>query len=174
MTSTEPALCTSAPTTGSSAPVIASTMAAKLSAMEKVMFRRMVAHHALCQAQKVRYLADVVVDQSVSAASTAMSLPTPPMATPTWARLSAGASLTPSADHADLPAGLLARVDIGELVLRETAGAVFADAEAGGDGCGGVFVIAVSSTGSAPASRTRRTVSRASGRSVSERAMKPA
>ena len=46
------------------------------------------------------------------------------------------------ADHADLPAGLLARVDIGELVLRQTAGAVFADAEAGGDGCGGIFVIA--------------------------------
>ena len=57
-----------------------------------------------------------------------MSLPTPPMATPTWARLSAGASLTPSPImHTCLPA-LLACVDIGEFILRETAGAVFADA----------------------------------------------
>ncbi len=42
MTKTEPALCTSAPTTGFSAPKIASTMARKFSAIEKVIFSLMV------------------------------------------------------------------------------------------------------------------------------------
>ena len=111
MTSTEPALCTSAPTTGLRTPVIASTMAAKVERHGEGHVQADGAHHALCQAQKVRYLADVVVDQAMSAASTAMSLPTPPMATPTWARLSAGASLTPSPImHTCLPACWLASI----------------------------------------------------------------
>ena len=96
MTSTEPALCTSAPTTGSSAPVIASTMAAKLSAMEKVMFRRMVRIMRFARRRRCGISRMSSLTKAMSAASTAMSLPTPPMATPTWARLSAGASLTPS------------------------------------------------------------------------------
>ena len=36
MTSTDPALCTSAPTTGFRVPLMAKTMAAKFSAIEKV------------------------------------------------------------------------------------------------------------------------------------------
>ena len=63
MTSTEPALCTSAPTTGLSAPVMARTMAMKLSAMEKVRLQLDGQHHPPGQAQQVRQLPDVVVDQ---------------------------------------------------------------------------------------------------------------
>ena len=43
MTSTEPALCTRAPTTGFSVPLIARTMAMKFNTMEKVMLHLMVA-----------------------------------------------------------------------------------------------------------------------------------
>ena len=42
ITSTDPALCTSAPTTGFSVPLMASTMAKKFSAMEKLMLHLMV------------------------------------------------------------------------------------------------------------------------------------
>ena len=42
MTRTEPALCTSAPTTGFKIPVIASTMARKFKAIEKVRLHLMV------------------------------------------------------------------------------------------------------------------------------------
>ena len=38
MTRTEPALCTSAPTTGPNTPVVARTMAKKFNPMEKVRF----------------------------------------------------------------------------------------------------------------------------------------
>ena len=47
MTSTEPALCTSAPTTGSSAPVIASTMAVKVERHGEGHVQADGAHHAL-------------------------------------------------------------------------------------------------------------------------------
>ena len=42
ITSTDPALCTSAPTTGFSVPLMASTIAKKFSAMEKLMLHLMV------------------------------------------------------------------------------------------------------------------------------------
>lgn len=54
------------------------------------------AHHALGERDEVRQLLDFSSTSAISAASTAMSLPTPPIAMPTSAALSAGASFTPS------------------------------------------------------------------------------
>ena len=96
ITSTEPALCTNAPTTGSSTPVIASTIATKLSVSENVRLSFIVpiirfASAVRCGSSRISSLT-----RAMSAASTAMSLPTPPIAMPTVAHLSAGASFIPS------------------------------------------------------------------------------
>ena len=142
MTSTEPALCTSAPTTGLRTPVIASTMAAKLSAMEKVMFRRMVRIMRFDRRRRCGISRMSSLTKAMSAASTAISLAHAAHSYAHVGALERRCVVDAVADHAHLLAGLLACVDIGEFILRETAGAVFADADAGGDGRGGIFVIA--------------------------------
>ena len=63
MTSTDPALWTSAPTTGFKMPVMARTMAIKFSAMEKRQIALDGDHHPLGQPQQVGQLPDVVIDQ---------------------------------------------------------------------------------------------------------------
>ena len=96
MTSTEPALWTSAPTTGFKMPVIAKTIAMKFRAMENVKLHLMVT--IMRFARRKRWGSSLMssLTSAMSAASTAMSLPTPPMAMPTYAFFSAGASLMPS------------------------------------------------------------------------------
>ena len=78
--------------------------------------------------------------RAMSAASTAMSLPTPPMAMPTWARFRAGASLIPSPIMQTRWPALLAAVDPGELILRQ-ARLEGADAQLSGDMPGRVLVV---------------------------------
>ena len=96
MTSAEPALWTSAPTTGSSVPMMASAMAMKLSVMEKVKLSLMVVIIRLERATRCGSSFTSSSTSAISAASTAISRPTPPMEMPTSAFLSAGASFAPS------------------------------------------------------------------------------
>src|SRR5699024_4039594 len=77
MTSTDPALWTRAPTTGFKVPLIARTMATKFSAMEKVMLTLMVVIIRLDRAMRWGSSFTSSSTRAMSAASTAMSLPTP-------------------------------------------------------------------------------------------------
>ena len=112
--------------------------------------------------------------RAMSAASTAMSLPMPPMAMPTWARFSAGASLTPSPTmHTGCPAAWLRSMKASLSSGRHSAWKAVMPS------CPAMRRAApawspVSSTGVTPAAFTRATVSAASGRTVSARARKPA
>ena len=83
ITSTDPALCTRAPTMGLRIPVIARTMAMKFKVMEKVRLHLMVT--IILQARSSRWGSSLISSptRAMSAASTAMSLPIPPMAIPT-------------------------------------------------------------------------------------------
>ena len=96
MTSTEPALWTSAPTTGLSVPAMARKMARKFSPIEKVRFMRMVVIIRRDSAIRCGSSFTSSSTSAISAASTAISRPTPPMEMPTSAFLSAGASFAPS------------------------------------------------------------------------------
>ena len=85
MTTTEPALCTSAPMTGLSEPIMARMMAAKFRPMEKIRLTLMV--RIIRRDRAIRWGSTAMSSRTraMSAASTAMSLPTPPMAMPTSA-----------------------------------------------------------------------------------------
>ena len=96
MTSTELALCTSAPTTGFSFPIMDNAIAIKFSVIEKVMFSLIVVIIRLESATRCESSRTSSSTSAISAASTAISLPTPPIAMPTSAFLSVGASFTPS------------------------------------------------------------------------------
>ena len=93
---TLPELCTSAPMTGSITAVMARMMATKFSAMEKVRLHFIVSIMRFARRCRCGSSRSSSPTRTMSAASMAMSLPTPPMAMPTVARLSAGASLMPS------------------------------------------------------------------------------
>lgn len=93
ITNTEPALWTRAPTMGFRIPVMARTIAIKFKVIEKVMFSLMVVIMRLERAMRWGSSFTSSSTRAMSAASTAMSLPTPPMAIPTSARFRAGASL---------------------------------------------------------------------------------
>ena len=88
MTSTEPALWTSAPITGPRSPVMARAMARKLRPMENVRFTLMVVIIRLESDSRWGSSRISSSTRAISAASTAMSLPIPPMAMPTSAILS--------------------------------------------------------------------------------------
>ena len=75
MTSTLPALWTSAPTTGFSVPVMASTMAMKLSVSKNVILSLMVRIMRLESAMRCGSSVTSSSTSAISAASTAMSLP---------------------------------------------------------------------------------------------------
>ena len=96
ITSTEPALCTNAPMTGSRVPVIARMIAMKLSPMENDILIFIVVIIRLESASKCGNSFTSSSTRAMSAASTAISLPTPPIAMPTSAAFKAGASLIPS------------------------------------------------------------------------------
>lgn len=76
---------TGAPTTGFSVPVMASTMAMKLSVSENVILSLMVRIMRLESAMRCGSSVTSSSTSAISAASTAMSLPTPPIAMPTSA-----------------------------------------------------------------------------------------
>ena len=71
--------------------------------------------------------------RAMSAASIAMSLPTPPIAIPASAFFRAGASFIAVAYHADGLSRGLAGADVVQLVLREAAGAEFVYPGGAGD-----------------------------------------
>ena len=96
MTRTEPALCTNAPTTGLNIPVIARVMAAKFRIIEKVRFHLIVVIILFESESKWGSSPTLSSTSAMSAASTAISLPIPPIAIPTSAIFNAGASFTPS------------------------------------------------------------------------------
>ena len=96
MTTTDPALCTNAPTTGFNIPVMANKIARKLRPKEKIKLHLMVIIILFDNEIKCGNSLMSSSTRTISAASTAISLPIPPIAIPTFAFLSAGASFTPS------------------------------------------------------------------------------
>lgn len=111
MTSTLPALWTSAPTTGFSVPVMASTMAMKLSVSKNVILSLMVRIMRLESAMRCGSSVTLSSTSAISAVSTAMSLSTPA----DIGGLERGRVVHAVADHADLIARGLIGADVGEL-----------------------------------------------------------
>ena len=101
MTSTELALCTSAPTTGFSFPIMDNAIAIKFSVIEKVMFSLIVVIIRLESATRCESSRTSSSTSAISAASTAISLPTPPIAMPTSAFFERRRIVYAVADHAD-------------------------------------------------------------------------
>ena len=83
MTTTDPALCTRAPTTGFRMPVMANRMAKKFSPMEKLRLHWMTTIIRFASRSRWGTSRMSSLTRAISAASTAMSLPMPPMAMPT-------------------------------------------------------------------------------------------
>lgn len=96
ITSTEPQLWTNAPTMGLRIPVIARMIARKFKPIEKVRLYFMVVIMRLDSAIRCGSSLISSLTSAMSAASTAISLPMPPIAIPTFAVFKAGASLMPS------------------------------------------------------------------------------
>ncbi len=96
ITNTEPQLCTKAPMTGFRIPVIASMIATKFNVIEKVRFNLIFVIIFFASPIKCGTSLISSSTSAMSAASTAISLPIPPMAIPTCAFFKAGASLIPS------------------------------------------------------------------------------
>lgn len=115
MTSTLPALWTSAPTTGFSVPVMASTMAMKLSVSENVILSLMVRIMRLESAMRCGSSVTSSSTSAISAASTAMSLPSAAHCDADIGGLERGRVVHAVADHADLIARGLIGADVGEL-----------------------------------------------------------
>ena len=112
MTSMLPALWTSAPTTGFSVPVMASTMAMKLSVSENVILSLMVRIMRLESAMRCGRSLTSSSTSAISAASTAMSLPSAAHCDADIGGLERGRVVHAVADHADLIArGLRRQVD---------------------------------------------------------------
>ena len=89
-------MCTNAPTIGFKIPVIANTIAIKFSPIENDIFNFIVFIILFESDNRCGSSFTSSSTSAISAASIAISLPIPPIAMPTVALLSAGASLTPS------------------------------------------------------------------------------
>ena len=153
MTSTEPALWTSAPTTGFKMPVIAKTIAMKFRAMENVKLHLMVTIIRFGQAQQVGQLLDVVVDQR-DVGGVHGDVASHAAHGDAHIRLFQGGCIVDAVpDHADMMSLLLVGVDPVQFVLRQAARMDFVDVRAAGRcDCAAFSWSPVSRTGVTPAS----------------------
>ena len=103
MTTMEPALCTWAPITGFKTPVIARIIATKFRIIEKARLYFMATIIFFAKLNKCGNSLISSFISTISAASTAMSLPIQPMAMPSFAFFNAGASLIPSPTNISFP-----------------------------------------------------------------------
>ena len=130
-----------APTTGFKIPRIARTIAKKFSAMEKVRLHLIVNIIFFDRAIRCGSSRMSSFTRAISAASTAISLPIPPIAIPTKAFFRDGGIVDSIPDHADREMLLLGVFDPGKFFFRQAVRVNLIDVQKRTNVCGGIFVI---------------------------------
>ena len=153
---------------------MASTMATRLRAIEKARLRRMVVIIRRDRASRWGSSSTRSFTRTMSAASTAISLPTPPMAMPTKALFRAGASLMPSPTmQIRTPACWARSIQLSLSSGRQPAR--YSRMDSVRAMWAAAFSLSpVRSTGDTPSALRARSMAAASPRTVSARAQKPA